>query len=215
MWVAKFTFDASKALIGGLAVKHKINLYVYPFYIHEYGENVRVSFFILFLNNHSEKFVRELKKSDKIVFCNDKDGFLIGQLVEPRKYSVIYDPEIIHLRPWFVDGENSVETFLVGSYKRKYLTSIANIIKDKHLGRLDYIKWRDVSQFFIVNVMPNITKKQRKAIDLALKNGYYEYPRKTTLKSLAKIMKVSYATYQAHLRKAEQKLLPNLSDVTH
>jgi predicted DNA binding protein len=151
-----------------------------------------------------------LKNSDNIVFCNHENSFLIGQLIEPLQYSIIYDPEIIHLKPWLVNGEKSEETFVVGSRKRKYLTHIADVIKDKHLGKLDYITWKNVSDFFITNVMPKITIKQRKAIDLAISNGYYDYPRKTTLKSLAAMMKVSYATYQAHLRKAEQKMLPNL-----
>jgi len=79
-----------------------------------------------------------------------------------------------------------------------------------HIGKIG-IKWRDIQDFFMVNVMPKITEKQRRAIDLAIKKGYYEYPRKTTLKSLAKTMNISYSTFQAHLRKAEQKLLPGLA----
>jgi hypothetical protein len=59
-------------------------------------------------------------------------------------------------------------------------------------------------------VAPKITVKQRKALELAVHGGYYDYPRKITLEDLAKQMGVSYATYQAHLRKAEQKLLPAL-----
>jgi predicted DNA binding protein len=55
---------------------------------------------------------------------------------------------------------------------------------------------------------PELTDKQKTAIELAIKNGYYEYPRKIELKKLAKIMKVSYSTYQAHLRKAEKSLIP-------
>jgi len=211
MWVAKFSFDASKALIGGLAVKNKTFLHLYPFYIQEQKDCVRISFFILFRQEDSKDFVRELKNSDRTVFCNYKNRFLIGQVIEPLKYSILYHPEIIHLRPWVVDGENSLETFVVGSRKRKYLAHISKVIKEKHLGKLDYIKWRDIQDFFMVNVMPKITEKQRRAIDLAIKKGYYEYPRKTTLKSLAKTMNISYSTFQAHLRKAEQKLLPGLA----
>jgi predicted DNA binding protein len=211
MWVAKFAFDASKALIGGLAVKHKVILNLYPFYIQERNGDVKISFFIMFRHDHARNFVRDLRKQERIMFCNHKDRFLIGQALEPLKYSVLYNPEIIHLEPWLVDGEKSVETFVVGSRKRKCLSQIAQVIKEKHLGRLEYIKWRDITQFFIVNVVPTLTQKQRKAIDLAIRHGYYEYPRKTTLKFLARIMKVSYATYQAHLRKAEHKLLPSLA----
>lgn len=211
MWVAKFSFDASKALIGGLAVKNKVFLNLYPFYIQEQKDHVRVSFFIVLRHDHIKKFARELKKSENIVFCNQKGRFLIGQAIEPLKYSILYDPEIIHLKPWVVDGENSEETFVVGSRKRKYLSHIADVIKHKHLGKLNYIKWMDISDLFMVNVMPKITEKQRTAMELAVKQGYYNYPRKTTLRCLAKMMNLSYATFHAHLRKAEQKMLPSLA----
>ena len=45
-------------------------------------------------------------------------------------------------------------------------------------------------------------------MNLAIKHSYYDYPRKIELEKLADIMKISYSTYQAHLRKAEKKLLP-------
>jgi DNA-binding transcriptional ArsR family regulator len=210
MWVAKYTFDASKALIGGLAVKHKIPLHLYPFSIHERDGEMRISFFILLRDNHSPGFIRELRKHHRIIFCNHKGNFLIGQAKEPAKYNIIYDPEIIHLKPWFVDGENSVETFIVGSRKRKYLKHIAKVIEDKHLGKMNSVEWRDISKFFILDVMPKITEKQRMAIELAIKHGYYELPKKTNLRFLAKIMGVSYPTFQHHLRKAEKKMLPTL-----
>ena len=211
MWIAKFTFDASKALVGGLAVKHKVFFNLYPFYIHEREDHAMVSFFIIFRDNHVKNFVRELKNSDRIVFCNHKDNFLIGQSRESSRYNLLYHHEIMHLKPWVVDGENSTETFVVGSRKRKVLTDIADVIKAKHLGKLDYIKWREVSDFFLVNVMPKITSKQKRAMELAVKHGYYNYPRKTNLRSLAKRMKISYSTFQAHLRKAEHRLIPTLS----
>jgi predicted DNA binding protein len=43
---------------------------------------------------------------------------------------------------------------------------------------------------------------------LAIKNGYYSSPRKINVKELAKISKLSFSTFQVHLRKAEEKLIP-------
>jgi predicted DNA binding protein len=63
----------------------------------------------------------------------------------------------------------------------------------------------------IINIIPDITKKQNKALQLAVDNGYYSYPKKVELKELAKMMKISYSTYQAHLKKAEGKLIPFMS----
>lgn len=211
MWVARFSFKASKALIGGIAVRNKVSLHVYPFYIQECAEGVRVSFFIIFNQDAPEKFVSDLKKSKRTVYCYSKRNILQGQIIEPLGHGVYYNPEIVHLRPWVVDAEKNVEHFVVASRRRKCIERIAESIKEKHLGRMDYVRWKDVHQFFIIDVVSNVTQKQREALDIALKHGYYDYPKRTDLRALARIMKVSYATYQAHLKKAEKRLLPRLA----
>ena len=55
---------------------------------------------------------------------------------------------------------------------------------------------------------PELTEKQKQAMNLAIKQGYYNYPRKISIEQLAKLSKLSFSTFHAHLRKAEQKLLP-------
>nr|WP_225307842.1 MULTISPECIES: helix-turn-helix domain-containing protein [unclassified Haloarcula] len=47
------------------------------------------------------------------------------------------------------------------------------------------------------------------ALQLALESGYYEQPRKTSLRELADRTAVARSTYEEHLRKAENKLLTN------
>jgi len=52
-----------------------------------------------------------------------------------------------------------------------------------------------------------ITDRQLAALQLALEEGYYEQPRKTSLRELADQTSVARSTYEEHLRKAENKLL--------
>jgi len=66
-----------------------------------------------------------------------------------------------------------------------------------------------ITNISFTTTLPELTKKQKQAFEVAMHNGYYEYPRTVELKQLAKIMKVSYSTYQEHLRKAESKIIPN------
>lgn len=54
-----------------------------------------------------------------------------------------------------------------------------------------------------------ITERQLAALQLALESGYYEQPRKTSLRELAEQTAVARSTYEEHLRKAENKLLTN------
>jgi predicted DNA binding protein len=55
----------------------------------------------------------------------------------------------------------------------------------------------------------DITDRQLAALQLALERGYYEQPRKTSLRDLADQTAVARSTYEEHLRKAENKLLTN------
>ncbi len=52
-----------------------------------------------------------------------------------------------------------------------------------------------------------LTDRQLAALQLALERGYYEHPRRTSLRKLADQTAVARSTYQEHLRKAENKLL--------
>ncbi|QZX98552.1 helix-turn-helix domain-containing protein [Halobaculum rubrum] len=55
----------------------------------------------------------------------------------------------------------------------------------------------------------DVTERQLAALRLALESGYYEQPRKTSLRDLADMTAVARSTYEEHLRKAENKLLTN------
>ncbi|MEF8841552.1 MAG: helix-turn-helix domain-containing protein [Haloarculaceae archaeon] len=55
----------------------------------------------------------------------------------------------------------------------------------------------------------DLTDRQLAALQLALESGYYEQPRKTSLRELADETAVARSTYEEHLRKAENKLLTN------
>ena len=54
-----------------------------------------------------------------------------------------------------------------------------------------------------------VTDRQMAALRLALESGYYEQPRKTSLRDLADRTAVARSTYEEHLRKAENKILTN------
>jgi predicted DNA binding protein len=58
-----------------------------------------------------------------------------------------------------------------------------------------------------------MTDKQMEVFQLACKNGYYEEPKKTSIKELADEYGVSDAAFSELLRKAEKKLLPILAQV--
>lgn len=55
----------------------------------------------------------------------------------------------------------------------------------------------------------DLTDRQLAALQIALENGYYEEPRGSSIAELAAQSTVARATFEEHLRKAENKLLRN------
>ena len=53
----------------------------------------------------------------------------------------------------------------------------------------------------------DLTKKQLEALHRALKDGYFDVPKRTSLLELSEKMKVSKTTFLEHLKKAEKKVL--------
>jgi hypothetical protein len=111
MYVATFTFDASKALIGSVAVKNKVLVHCLPVSMYKEEKGIRVSFVIVLHPDYTEQFVKDLRATKRMIHCNVKHNLIIGQILEPDNYHLIYHPEIVHLRPWLIDGETGMETF--------------------------------------------------------------------------------------------------------
>ena len=82
--------------------------------------------------------------------------------------------------------------------------------KDQFDVKILRIENTKLNEVYFPQVMPNLTKHQKHAIELAYKHGYYEFPRKVELEELAKLARISLSTFREHLRKAEKKLMPDL-----
>jgi hypothetical protein len=103
------------------------------------------------------------------------------------------------------------ETWEVASWQRKTLEEFIDHVQKtiKNFKLLKFIEIK-IDNVFFPRLMPNLTEKQKRVVDLAIEKGYYKNPRKIDLRKLAKLMNISLATYQQHLRTAEEKLIPNL-----
>ncbi|GAI84170.1 unnamed protein product, partial [marine sediment metagenome] len=103
------------------------------------------------------------------------------------------------------------ETWEIGSWEKGELSKfIKNVEKLSIEFKLLKFHKTNVDNVFFPKLMPNLTDKQKRSIELAIQEGYYESPRKIDLRKLAKKRNISLATYQQHLRTAEEKLIPNL-----
>jgi len=95
----------------------------------------------------------------------------------------------------------------IASWDKKVLMNAFKHVKKHHGAKLLQLKQGKINNITVTGIIPKITTKQRQALKLAIDSGYYDYPKKIGLVELAKKMKLSYSTFQAHLKKAEGKLL--------
>jgi len=58
----------------------------------------------------------------------------------------------------------------------------------------------------------DLTDRQREALEVAYRAGYFEWPRESSAEEVAETLDISRPTFQAHLRKAEDTVLAGLFD---
>ncbi len=209
MWVARIKLSGKDALIGSKATKHKVNLFGFPlsYYYEKDWIIVHIAGTLLGKEENKKRFVKDLKKEARTIDFELNNDFFIGTIREPIYAKDIYNKEIIHLAPALI-SEFGYEIITVGCFKREPLNKIIKLIQRTHKGKLVSIQQRAIRSVSVMRVHPELTDKQKQAMELAIKHGYYYSPRKIDLPTLAKMAGISYSTFQVHLRKAEQKLIP-------
>lgn len=216
MWVAKFKIYDKGNKFRELVEKNQIVIYYYP--INYYVKNKRYYFIAVgFVQGNNNKFLNELKKfkkgkGRKLELLEVEDNFftiITSNTIseEEKKYvKVFYNPSIISVKPiiFYKDGWEEWE---IASMERKAIEKLIEIGEEVYELKLLKFYKKKMKNFGFLTLLPELTEKQDRALRLALGEGYYNYPRKTSLDKLSKISKLSFSTFQAHVRKAENKIL--------
>lgn len=159
-----------------------------------------------------EIFLNELRKDKRII--NIEVAKNIVFFIERRKKKDIpashYNPKMFFVRPVFSE-KSGYEYWELASWDKNVLMGFINGLKrEKDVNVIiEKIQNEKLDTIYFPKVMPKLSDKQREAFQLAVENGYYKFPRKIDLGKLAKLMHVSLSTYQEHLRKAEEKIMPS------
>lgn len=209
MWTARLSFDGSKALIGSRTLKHKVNIFAFPlsWFYQKNRIIVNITGILLGKERNKKTFIKDLKKAERLINLEFNKDFFIGTIKEPLFAKTLYNKDIIHLAPALID-EQGIETITIGCFLKQQLNKAVETLEKSFKTKIHYIQKKKIKNISIMQENPELTDKQKQAMNLAIKNGYYAYPRKTSIEKLAKLSKLSFSTFHAHLRKAEQKLLP-------
>ena len=70
----------------------------------------------------------------------------------------------------------------------------------------------DMPLLMLDSALPNLSDGQKRAMFTAIDEGYYEIPRETTTADVAEQLNISRRTFEEHLRRAENKLVKNITE---
>jgi len=219
MWIAKFRTRTDLNRVTKIIGKHNVTAYYYP--VNHYIKNKRFHFFIaVIFEGKKEKLqalFQELKKTKKAKQGRRVEHLEIegnmGLMVtshsineESKRFiKVFYNPAVIHLKP--VRFYKLYEEWEIASIDRNSIEKMIKVLQTIGDFKLHSFYWKKVKNIGFLTLLPELTVKQKEALELCLKEGYYKYPRKISLDKLSKKSKKAFSTFQAHVRKAENKIL--------
>jgi len=156
-----------------------------------------------------KNFLNDLKKDNRTEYLEINGNTLF--LVESAKNKPVseFSRKMFSVKPILIDNKG-YEYWEIASYKKEELINFIKKIKP-FCDSFDLlsIKNTPLKNIYFPKLMPKLTDLQKKALELAIKEGYYEAPKRTSLRKLAVLMKISLATFQKHLQKAESKVIPD------
>ncbi len=212
MWVCRIEVPyREQSLMSSLCRKHGVAIAGFPIAGHDAGDVVRVigQFTLLGPPARFDAFVDEFVRDER-VFHSERNGTtLLVDVAQHKANRCLFQPGVFHAKPVQV-SRDGVYSFTIASWEKRVLREIAVAYAKRFRARVLAIRREGPSNVRLMGVFPELTAKQERCLDLAITQGYYEYPRKTTLKELAARAGISYSTFQFHLQNAEKKLLPFL-----
>ena len=217
MWYLKIKYNHGDCIYTDKS--NELNISIFHYYLGSYvkGQYVYSSAFQHFEGEgkNINKYINYLKSSKRVINLEvfEKSVLILTKNKQELKtYSVLYNPMFIYPNPAIVDRDG-FEIVEIAFWEKKPLQDLINQLKkDKTTTHLEILKFvnRDMDDLYVTKLLPKLPLQQRKAIQLAYQLGYYEYPRNVNLEKLAKISKVSKATFRESLRRAEAKIIPHL-----
>jgi hypothetical protein len=211
MWRLKIKLEAKNQFLGNLAIKYKVSITGYPLSYWKDKKNLYLmqAGFVFGEEKNIALLKKEIKKLREILEIEWAGDFALMVTKQPLFTEPVYNPKIIRPSPVIIHQEG-YHIWDLASFDKKALNKVIDFA-EKHLGaKIISFKEEKISNISFTRLLPELSDKQKKALEIAINNGYYDYPKRVKMESLAKIMKISYSTYQAHLKKAEGKILPEI-----
>ncbi|MBU3940983.1 MAG: helix-turn-helix domain-containing protein [Nanoarchaeota archaeon] len=216
MWKAIFEGSHRTCIITPLCKKYKVTDFVYLVNAWEDKNSFYYSeaHIIEGDDEDKKKFVKDLKKQKSIVKLEQKGNFILTLEKKPRwmaAYMPLWDKRLIQTKP-VIQKTDGTELWEMACWDKEPLMQILERLPKEFEIKLKSITQTKIDEIFLPHIMPKLSEQQKKVLQIAVKQGYYDFPRKINLDGLAKELKISKQTVQQHIRTAEKKLVPFLTE---
>jgi predicted DNA binding protein len=217
MWVAKIKYQHDDCVTMPKVVKHDITVFATPGNSYTDDKYIYNTGFLMLRGSEKGKkgFIRDIKKDKKVVKVDVNKDLVIFVEKRPKErgeYSAFRSKEVMVVKPVYCNPNDGWEYWEICSWDKKHINNFLKEIRKIGRATLQSIKKMKLNDIYHFHVSPNLTSKQKEALDMAMEYGYYEIPRKVELDRLAKKMKISRQAFSEHLRKAEAKMMPVLTE---
>lgn len=204
MWKAKLRIRHD-CIFDDRCEKFQVECSVMSFNQFKKGKYYYTYHFGTVVGDNPKEFLEDIKKDKRVdkIEIERSTFFILEKRTERKTPGMLFSPELIYIKPPLVD-KTGWETWEVAALDRKMLVNFSDKVKN---CKMVSIEKTHLSDIYFPRLSPDLTQPQRKALILAMKEGYYNFPKKIDLEGLAKLAKVSRATFREHLRKAEKKML--------
>ncbi len=210
MWLGKFKIKHDCFILSKIKGK-KLSVLAYVLGVHEDRDSLYYTTFITPVGEEKEidRFLVKMRKDPQVLQLDQVNNQIITLTRVARSHKHVssnFSHELFLVEP--ILHEKGYEYWHLASWNREKLVSFYD--QTREIGSIEILKLQEEKTYdiFYPRLMPQLTLQQKKAFNLAMENGYYDYPQKIHLEELAALMNVSRMTYREHLRRAQSKLLP-------
>ncbi len=210
MWVAKIRLKHD-CIIGNRCKKFKVVMQSLDLNEEKRSGKILTSSIHQLIGDEEniKRLVHDLKKDKKTEYVEFNGQTLFLVETAQKKPVSQFSRKMFFVKPVVIDTQGNEHWEIASHRKEELMIFIQKVKPSVDEFYLLSLKNTPLQNIYFPKVMPNLTVLQKKALELAIKEGYYEAPKKTNLRALAKIMKISLATYQKHLQRAESKVIPD------
>ncbi|MBI5225701.1 helix-turn-helix domain-containing protein [Candidatus Micrarchaeota archaeon] len=211
MWIGRFKVWHKESV--AMQASTGLDAQALTYYLGTYTEKgeLHMSRVAYFEGPQKELFIKRFSKDHRVtIFRRDGDQLFYSLPASIVSHVETLDRDLFFVKPILVkDGQTF---WTVASWDKRCVNRLYRKLKALapdvrvHLESLT----RGSLDLFLPHALVRMTGLQKNALELALQEGYFDFPRKMSLDQIAKKHKRSRTTLQSHLRKAEKKAMTAL-----